>query len=154
MGESGGGYICCGLEVMLAQSGESDLIKLAILSGAMVDDYSFGEEALMTQEEKEHAESQRAYWKAIAADLSAQTQDPLLFPGKASNDLLAKFPPTVIFEVEFDFYITETTRLARRLRAAGRLLELVIQPGLGHGHAMEPNSPSSSVGPRIVIERK
>jgi len=138
MGESGGGYICCGLELMLAQRGESDLVKLAILSQAMVDDYSFGDIALMTHEEKEHAESQKAFWKAIAVDLTTQTQDPLLFPGKCSNDLLAKFPPTVIFEVEFDYYITETTRLARRLRAAGRLLELVIQPGLGHGNAMEP----------------
>ena len=39
--------------------------------------------------------------------------DPLLFPAKASEDLLRKFPPTVVFEVEFDFYITEATRFAR-----------------------------------------
>jgi len=138
MGESGGGYICCGLEVMLAQKEESNLVKLAILSVAMVDDSSFGDISLMTREEKNHADIQKSFWNAIAVDLKAQSQDPLLYPGKASNDLLRKFPPTVIYEVEFDIYITETTRLARRLREAGRLLELVIQPGLGHGQATGP----------------
>jgi len=136
MGENGGGYICCGLEVMLAQNGESNLVKLAIVSLAMVDDYSFGDASLMTQEESKNAAFQKAIWRAIAVDLKAQAQDPLLYPAKASNTLLAKFPPTVILEVEFDIYITETTRLARRLRAAGRLLELVVQPGLGHGQGM------------------
>jgi len=62
----------------------------------------------------------------------------LLFPGKAPEEILKKFPPTVVLEVEFDFYITEATRFARRLRAAGRLLELIVIPGLGHGQAMEP----------------
>ena len=138
MGQDGGGYICCGLEVMLAQKGESNLVKLAILSVAMVDDYCFGDVSLMTYEEKEHAAFQKVFWRALAVDLADQMQDPLLFPGKASSELLAKFPPTVIFEVEFDIYITEATRLARRLRAAGRLLELVVQPGLGHGQGTGP----------------
>merc|ERR1712142_68145 len=138
MGESGGGYICCGLEVMLAQKEESNLVKLAILSIAMVDDSSFGSLSLMTEEERKHADVQKSFWNAIAVDLKAQTEDPLLFPGKAGNNLLSKFPPTVIYEVEFDIYITETTRLARRLREAGRLLELVVQPGLGHGKATGP----------------
>ena len=93
----------------------------------------------MTEEERKHADVQKSLWKAIAVDLKAQTKDPLLFPGKASNELLSKFPPTVIYEVEFDIFITETTRLARRLREAGRLLELVVQPGLGHGQATGPD---------------
>ena len=36
--------------------------------------------------------------------------DPLLFPGKASEELLAKMPPTIIWEEEFDMYITPATR--------------------------------------------
>ena len=157
------------------------------------------------------------------------SSDPLLFPGKAPEEILKKFPPTVVLEVflffvgifsrfsflfclgengfpsapwipslemlciapfsktnslkvEFDFYITEATRfarwvkfflhniktsmtimiktvtitntdtlatLSRRLRAAGRLLELIVIPGLGHGQAMEPkykHHPPDSTG--------
>ena len=48
---------------------------------------------------------QREIWKLIAADMEKQKQDPLLFPGKASNELLKKFPPTIIWEAEFDMYI-------------------------------------------------
>ena len=48
--------------------------------------------------------------------------------------------------------ITNTDTLAtlsRRLRAAGRLLELIVIPGLGHGQAMEPkyeHHPPDSTG--------
>ena len=48
--------------------------------------------------------------------------------------------------------ITNTDTLAtlsRRLRAAGRLLELIVIPGLGHGQAMEPkyeHHPPNSTG--------
>ena len=41
-------------------------------------------------------------------------------------------PPTIVFELEFDMFLTEATRLARRLQSAGRLLELIIIPGLRH----------------------
>ena len=99
MGEDGGGYICAGLEVMLAQKEESKMIKLAILSKPMLDDYSFGDESLMTFEEKEAASVQRAFWESIAVDLKEQAQDPLLFPGKASKEILGQFPPTIIFQV-------------------------------------------------------
>merc|ERR1719234_519716 len=94
----------------------------------------------MTKEEADMAAVQKRVYNALATDVEAQraSSDPLLFPGKASEELLKKFPPTVIYEVEFDFYITEATRFARRLRTAGRLLELIIVPGLGHGQAMEP----------------
>ena len=36
---------------------------------------------------------QRKMWKLIATDLKAQHSDPLLFPGKASDELLEKMPP-------------------------------------------------------------
>ena len=81
---------------------------------------------------------QRKMWKLIAADLEAQHSDPLLWPGKASDELLAKMPPTVMFEDEFDCYIIEAGRFARRLRAAGRLLEYVEFPGCTHGMHMFP----------------
>jgi len=155
MGEDGGGYICAGLEVMLAQKAESKMIKLAILSKPMLDDYSFGDESLMTFEEKEAASVQRAFWESIAVDLKEQAQDPLLFPGKASKEILGQFPPTIIFQVEFGSNITESTRLARRLRAAGRLLELVVQPGMdqsrGHYSKFAKFHESQEILKKIVV---
>ena len=81
---------------------------------------------------------QKKIWRLIATDLEAQYSDPLLYPGKASDELLAKMPPTVMFEDEFDIYVTEAARFSRRLRAAGRLLEYVEFPGCTHGMHMFP----------------
>merc|ERR1719285_696336 len=81
-------------------------------------------------------------WTMIAGGeerLQVMKQDPLLFPGKADESLLARMPPTIVWENEMDFYITEATRFAARLRAAGRLLELVVIPGSLHGSGMYPN---------------
>ena len=65
--------------------------------------------------------------------MEKQKGDPLLFPGKASIQSLEKFPPTIIVEGEFDIFITEATRMAHKLRAAGRLLEFIVIPGSKHG---------------------
>merc|ERR1712013_565640 len=46
-GESGGGYICAGA-----------MVKLAIPTTPMIDDYSFSDMAAMTNEEREHAPGQ------------------------------------------------------------------------------------------------
>jgi len=62
-----------------------------------------------------------------------------LFPGKASIELLIKFPPTIIWEAEFDMYIIEATRMAFKLRAAGRLLEFVVIPGSKHASYILPD---------------
>ena len=137
-GDSGGGYICLGAEVMLAQNDETNLVKLALPGIPMVDDYLFSDPAAMTNEERESAMVMRKVWKCIAADLEKQKEDPLLFPGKASTELLEKFPPTIIVEGEFDMFITEATRMAYKLRAAGRLLEFIVIPGTKHGSAMNP----------------
>jgi len=137
-GDSGGGYICLGAEVLLAQNNETDLVKLAIPGIPMTDDYSFSDPAPMTKEERDSHIMQRKIWKLIASDMDEQKQDPLLFPGKASTELLQKFPATIIWEAEFDMYITEATRMAFKLRAAGRLLEFVVIPGSKHGSYIMP----------------
>ena len=90
----------------------------------------------MTKEEKNEAFIMRKIWKCIAVDLDSQKSDPLLFPGKASDEILEKFPPTIINEVEFDMFITETIRLANRLRRAGKLLEFLVIPGAIHGSTL------------------
>ena len=50
-------------------------------------------------------------WQAIAGpDFESKRKDPLLFPGKASPELMAKMPPSLVWEDEFDMYITPATR--------------------------------------------
>jgi len=138
-GHSGGGYLCLGAMVLLAENNESSLVKLAIPCDPMVDDYCFSDPASMTTEESMNAVGQRKMWKMIAEDFETQKSHPLLFPGKASDEILSKFPPTIISTCEFDQYITESTRLATRLRRAGRLLEFLVIPGAKHCSHMFPD---------------
>ena len=145
-GDSGGGYICLGTMVMLAENDESHLVKLAIPGVPMVDDYCFSDTQAMTKEERINAAGfRKIYQYCIAGDWEEQKNSPYLFPGKASDNLLEKFPPTIIMECEFDQYITEATRLAGRLRRAGRLLEFVVIPGAGHASSLTPSLKSNQV---------
>jgi len=140
-GESGGGYICSGAMVKLAMMGEGDLVKLAIPSIAMLDDYEFYSKESMTKQEQEGAYAMQRMWRAVGGpDFEAKRAkaDPLLFPGKANDELLAKMPPTIVWESEFDMFVTPACRFAAKLRAAGRLLELVVIPGAKHGSGMMP----------------
>merc|ERR1712013_293808 len=116
-GESGGGYICAGTMVQLARNDEAHLVKLAVPIIPMLSDYAFSDITAMTREEAENAAGQQKVWRLLA--------------GK-------KMAPTIIWEAEFDFYITEAFRFANRLRAAGRLLEFVVIPGSKHGSGMSP----------------
>ena len=110
-GESGGGYICAGAMVQLALKDEAALVKIAIPVIPMLDDYEFSDPLSMTKEEADNAVMMRKIWQAIGGpDFETKRQDPLLFPGKASPDLLAKMPPTIAWEDEFDMYITPATR--------------------------------------------
>ena len=154
-GESGGGYICAATMVHLARHDESHLVKLAVPVIPMLTDYSFGDTAAMTKEEAENAVGQQKVWRLIAGpnvskirvliikncrfiQMDSLKDDAILYPGKTDETLLTKMPPTIIWEAEFDFYITEATRFASRLRAAGRLLEFVVIPGAKHGSGNVP----------------
>ena len=81
----------------------------------------------------------RRLWRLISHDLEGQKNNPLLFPGKASDELLENMPPTIVWEAEFDIFINEATRLANRLKSAGRLLEFVVFPGQRHGSWINPS---------------
>jgi len=131
-GDSGGGYICFAAMVMMAQKNETDLVKLAIPCVAMISDLCFTDPAAMTEAERESAVMMRKTWRCIADDFEMQNNDPLLFPAKASDAIISKMPPTIIWEMEFDLFITENVRMAHRMRREGRLLELRIQPGMDH----------------------
>ena len=95
----------------------------------------------MTKEEAESAKMIKKSWTTIAGGeerLEAIGGDPLLFPGKADEATLARMPTCIIWESEFDAFITEASRFAARLKAAGRLLELVVIPGAKHDSGMYP----------------
>ena len=110
-GESGGGDICGGAMVQLALREESSLVKLAIPIIPMLDDYEFTCKLSMTHEEAENAVMMRKVWSCIGGpDFEAKRNTPEMFPAKASAELLAKMPPTIIWEAEFDSYITSATR--------------------------------------------
>ena len=131
-GDSGGGYICFATMVMFAEKDESHLIKLSIPSIPMIDDYSFTDPALMTNEERKSAPVMKKTWHCIANHLETDRNNPLLFPAKASDDIIRRMPATIIWEFEFDIFITEATRMAHRMRREGRLLEFRVQPGMTH----------------------
>jgi len=137
-GESGGGYICFAAMIVLATKKETDIVKAAFPIIPMISDYFFSDPAAMTTEERFNHEGMKVMWKLIAKDLQADWTDPLLFPSKAPDSLLKEVPPTVIFSAEFDMFITETERMARRLRQNGRLLDLCTIPGIGHGSYLIP----------------
>jgi len=139
-GDSGGGYICFASMVMMAQKNETDLVKLAIPGIAMISDLCFSDPAAMTKEERDNAYVMRKTWQCIADNFEVQRSDPLLFPAKASDEIIAKMPPTVIWEMEFDLFITENTRMAHRMRRMGRLLEFCVQPGMDHTSAAFPGT--------------
>ena len=112
--------------VHLARQGESHLVKLAVPIIAMLTDLCFSDKAAMTREEAESPESQQKIWRLLAGpkvgntfflvlvntlpQIESMSNDPLLYPGKADEETLSKMPPTIVWEAEFDFFITEATR--------------------------------------------
>jgi acetyl esterase len=141
-GDSGGGYICLATMLLIAYDYDTngEIVKLAIPEIPMCSDYCFSEIKSMTKEEREVAKSMRKNWKMIAEDWEKQRNDPLLFPDKTKVKDLMRMPPTVMITGEFDIFITEATRMANKLRAAGRLLELVIFPGMTHSSNWYPDN--------------
>ena len=76
----------------------------------------------------------------IPLESDRQKEDSLIFRVKAGDDeLLAKIPPTVIIEAEFDMFINEADCMSDRLEAAGKLLEYVVIPGLKHASNYDPS---------------
>ena len=149
-GESGGGYICFGAMLMLAQNDESDLVKMAMPDMPMLGDLVFSDPMSLTKEEREVSFTMRKIWRMIPfyqiypymipLEENKQMEDSLIFRVKSGdNQLLAKIPPTVIIEAEFDMFLNEADCLADRLEASGKLLEYVIIPGLKHASNYDPS---------------
>eukprot|EP00929_Paragymnodinium_shiwhaense_P121147 TRINITY_DN9328_c0_g1_i1.p1 TRINITY_DN9328_c0_g1~~TRINITY_DN9328_c0_g1_i1.p1 ORF type:complete len:432 (+),score=107.94 TRINITY_DN9328_c0_g1_i1:145-1440(+) len=138
-GESGGGYVCFGCAALLARKREHHLVRLMMPMCGMICEYFAGEPvAGMNKEEAaSYAYDQPFIRESLAGGperckRALAEADSAIFPTMATNDLLVWFPPALMWQAEFDCFITANRRFAQRLEAAGRLLELVVHPGANH----------------------
>ena len=53
-----------------------------------------------------------------------------------SDQVFQQLPMTAVFTSEFDCFLRCSTKFAEKLKRNGRLLELVIHPGLNHVSGM------------------
>lgn len=74
------------------------------------------------------------YQYMYATDWENQQNDPQVFPGKASDEILKKYPPTVIWTSEFDFLRRDNEQFAARLKKVGKLAEISIMPARTHAY--------------------
>lgn len=73
-------------------------------------------------------------FKLLAPDWDNQHNDEQLYPGKASDDILKLYPPTVVWTSEYDFLRRCNEDFAARLKAVGKLAEMSEMPGSPHGY--------------------
>ena len=66
-------------------------------------------------------------------------------PGLARPVDLVQFPPTLMVNGEADELRVSGEAFAATLRAAGRAIEVVTEPGTEHGHLNRPHEPAASV---------
>jgi len=137
LGEEAGGFLTVALGVLLAQKGESNLVQLLLPLAPLLGEIP-GTEEEMTEEERLQAPILAAVWKHLEGKMEAMDKKnyPLLYPGKAPWEVLHLMPPTLLIDYEFSHTLTASTRLATRIRAAGRLLEHAIIPGTGLAFAV------------------
>jgi len=134
-GEGYGGTLAIAAEFMLNEEADPIDIKLLVAEMPNLSDYCFGDTASMTLEEAALANLNKKCILALAGDLEEDKNNHLLYPLKAPHDVLAKLPPTAIFNFEFDAQITDSFRFAAKLRRVGRLVEFRVLKGVGHHHA-------------------
>jgi acetyl esterase/lipase len=72
----------------------------------------------------------------------ASANDPLVLPA-TSNEVLARFPPTLLIVGGRDFAASSMTRTHRRLRAAGVSADLFVFDGMWHAFFIYPKLPES-----------
>ena len=139
MGESGGGYICVGVALMLAENNESHLVKLSYPMIPQCDASYFEKDVddTWTAEEK-------AYKGLFMGVNQCHLKDNKcarhwIFPNTAPDALIQKCPPTLLLSVEFDFFRKACETMAKIYKKNGKLLEFGIMRGVQHGHFFDPS---------------
>ena len=132
-GASGGGYVMSGVGMILAQKDEAHMVKSFYMFTPMLDDTVW-----TTKKEELNAvelymkDNLKSIFSFHAKGFKNQLNDTNLYPSKMSEQLIKKFPKTVMATTEFDIFRTETDKFAQRLKKAGRLEEYVTYPGSVH----------------------
>lgn len=65
-------------------------------------------------------------------------------PGLATAAQLADYPPTLIVNGDIDELRVSAEVFAATLRAAGREIECILEPGTGHGFLNRPDEPAAT----------
>jgi acetyl esterase/lipase len=75
-----------------------------------------------------------------STDWEKQQNDDQVFPGRTTDEILKKYPPTVIWTAEWDFLRRDCEVFAERLKKHGKLAEFSMMPGRAHGFQQFGNS--------------
>lgn len=78
------------------------------------------------------------YWDWYCADHQAR-RNPLAAPLQADDDALRALPPLYLMAAGVDPLLSDTLRLAERLKAVGREDPLSVVPGVTHGFLQNTN---------------
>ena len=139
-GCSGGGWIAVGAMNLLIKANKAHLVKaLFIYTGMLSDETANVPDDKLTEYERDWGQPPKAMtqmYKLLATDYDNQQQCEQLYPGRASDDILKKYPKTVIWTSEFDMYRRDNEAFAQKLQKCGRLGELSVMPSCMHGYMM------------------
>ena len=134
MGESGGGYICIGVALTLAENNQSDLVKLSYTMIPQCDASYFEKDPDSTW-----TDAEKAYMGFFRGINQCHLKDNKcarhwIFPNAAPDSLVKKCPPTLLLSTEFDFFRKACENMSTIYKRNGRLLEFGIMKGVHHGH--------------------
>ena len=82
----------------------------------------------------QHPKVMTQMYKLLAKDFDNQTEDDQLYPGKAAQYILEKWPMTVIWTSEFDMYRRDNEAFAAKLKSVGKLAGISIMNSCMHGY--------------------
>lgn len=137
-GCSGGGWIVTGAANLLAKANDLSKVKaLFILTGMLSNETHDLPEDKYESYDKDFGSGpleMTSCFKLHARDYENQQNDDQLFPGRTTDDILKKYPQTVIWTSEFDFLRRDNEVFAQRLKSLGKLAEISEMPGTVHAY--------------------
>lgn len=139
-GESGGGNMTLNVCIKLVEMGEENLVKFVMASAVMCAHPWMNPISEIEEMNKANMIMESAWLAGIehCDDYEKENYPKIvnrrdIFPAELCEDeILAKFPPTIVFTSEFDLFGRSTEQLAERLHKVGRLVDFVIHPGTTH----------------------
>lgn len=150
-GASAGGNLAAGATLRLIESGFATLPVLVILAYPTLLAVQPAPDPELRAALDANPDADRFGPAAVRAMYENYLGVPLddapiaAIPGLATPADLAQFPPTLIVNDEVDELRVSGEAFAATLRAAGRPVEVVTEPGTEHGHLNRPAEAAASV---------